>query len=307
MIIPLDTAKDKLAELLKINKLIIFVGAGISVVSGLPTWDGFLEKFIVFCENIPKEYPRVAKLQEVFNPSLIQSSHSERLQNPVHVATVMKSEIKKLPESIRKDIEDDFKRWFYDLFNDAEPNNNHKLIVETKFPYILTSNYDLLIEDASKESKIGLPSASFYEKERIAESIYQNHPLIIHVHGKFTDVIFDKIIFTSEDYAQIIKKAYPGFSFALQSLFLNHSALFVGYGASDPHLEDLIQEFSYWFDFNSDRNISRNYLVTKTERANIIVEKYKDKLRTDLITIDDYSCYDDLLNHLKVSCPNTPT
>ena len=47
-----------LSEELQNERLIAFVGSGISVDSGLPTWDGFLDSFIGFCRQTKKDYGR---------------------------------------------------------------------------------------------------------------------------------------------------------------------------------------------------------------------------------------------------------
>jgi hypothetical protein len=303
MVTPLNDALEPLADLLRQNKLIIFVGAGISRKSDLPTWDGFLDKFIDFCDELKNIYPNNLEIVSIFNDTLIKSSRIEKSGNPARVATVLKSRFQELSSPLRENVEKDFQRWFFNLFSHATPNNSHRLIAQTNYPYILTSNYDTLIEEAYKEFGLIPVAASFHESNKIAENIYQRNHLILHIHGSYSDVLSDKIIFTSEDYTQIIKKDYPGFSFAIQSLFLTHSVLFVGYGGSDPHMEDLIEEFSYWFGFSNSQGNSQNYLVTRKANINIIMEKYKERVRTNLVTIDDHSDCDILLEYLKNACP----
>ncbi len=298
----LEEAKQQLTPLVQSGRLIVFVGSGISVDSGLPTWDGFLDKYIDFCKGLSSQY-KGYEIDRVIGHDLLADATTERFKNPVHVATVLKSKLTELPQNIRTNVENDFKRWFFGLFAAAIPNNKHKLITSTNYPYILTSNYDLLLEDAAK--LIGSPysSLSFFQKELIAEAIYLRTPAIIHVHGQCGDVVLNKIVLTSEDYVRVIKKGVPGFSFAVQSLFLTHSTLFVGYGASDPHLEDLIEEFAYFFDFPQTNNISKNFLVVTRERAGRILNDYKRRFRTELIVIDDFSEYEVLLKHLQQAGP----
>ncbi len=300
--IEIDEAKIILGELVKNKRLILFVGSGISKDSNLPSWEGFLDEFINFCNDLAHNY-NSKEISEIFEHDLIENASQEKGKNPVQVATVLKSKLDGLPENVRKSIEIDFKKWFFRLFINAKPNRKHELIVSTEYPFILTSNYDNLLEDAQK--KVGFPyhPLSFTDTRRIAESIYLDRPSIIHVHGECSDVLLDKIILTSEDYVRIIKKGYPGFSFAIQSLFLRHSALFVGYGASDPHLEDLIEEFSYFFGFPDTTNLSTNFLVVKREKAGRILNDYKKRMRTELIAIDDFSQYEDLLNYLYNCAP----
>ena len=300
--IELKEAKEKLGDLVSRGKLILFVGSGISIDSGLPSWEGFLDDFINFCRGLSKQYSQYA-INNIFQEDLFQNAEIEKSKNPVHVATVLKTKMASLPTNIRSNIENDFRIWFFSLFASAKPNEKHQFIASTDYPYILTSNYDLLLEESQKSFGSPYSSFSFYQKELIAEAIYQKMPSIIHVHGQYTDVILDKIILTSEDYIQIIKKGFPGFSFVIQSLFLNYSALFVGYGASDPHLEDLIEEFSYFFDFPNNPNFSKNYLVVTKKRAGKILDAYKQRMRTELVVIEDFEEYNELLKHLQNCSP----
>lgn len=301
----IDKAKKELSKLIKQKRLIIFVGSGISIDSGLPNWTGFLDSFIDFCKGLQRDYNN-QEIVKSFQSELFDDAHNEKIKKPAHVATVLKSKIAELPESIRSNIENDFRIWFFNLFATSKPNQKHEWIAGTNFPYVLTSNYDLLLETAAKNIGSPYASLSFHEKERIAEALYTKTPSIIHVHGKYQDVLFDKIIFTAEDYIRIIKKGYPGFSFALQSLFLNYSTLFVGYGASDPHLEDLMEEFSYYFDYTKSVNVSKNYLVVTRNRAGKILEDYKKRMRTELIVIDDFEEYNELLKYLSENHPRNP-
>lgn len=63
--------------------------------------------------------------------------------------------------------------------------------------------------------------------------------------------------------------------------------LFVGYGGSDPHLEDLTEELCYFFDFTAGKGMARNYLVVNKGSYGPILEHYKERMRTELIVVDD--------------------
>jgi len=299
----IDEATVTLCNLAKEGKLIVFVGSGISIDSGLPVWDDFLKKFIEFCKEIRTIYSRYPEVQDIFSDTLLDDAELQTRIHPTHVATVLKERIAKLPSRISTNVETDFKRWFFNLFSRALPNSQHQSIASTNYPYILTSNYDTLIEDAAKTVGAPYASLSFYEKGLIAEALYNQTPAIIHVHGTAYSAVLDNIIFTSEDYIRIIKKGEPGFSFAMQSLFLRYSTLFVGYGASDPHLEDLIEEFAYFFDFEDSANMSKNYLVVLRSKAKSIYNAYKKRMRTELIIIDNFPQYGQLLKSIQAAAP----
>ena len=306
----LDEGIETLSNELKSERLIAFVGSGISVDSGLPTWDGFLDSFIEFCRKVKSDYgPNpIDEIHKALPDELLANATEERSKRPAHVALVLKDALTKAPENFRSNIERDFQKWFYRSFDRADPNKKHHQIVSTRYPYILTSNYDLLLEEAQK--KIGTPYSTLSllsEKERVASALYLKQPAIIHVHGTYEDALFNKIIFTARDYIEIIKKAHPGSSFLLQSLFLNYSTVFFGYGASDPHLEDLMEELSYFLDFRKDATLPKNYLVVLKDKvaAGGIFEKYKSNIRTELIAIDSLKDYDTLLWKLNIAAPRT--
>jgi NAD-dependent SIR2 family protein deacetylase len=299
----IDEATVTLCELAKKGKLIVFVGSGISFKSGLPLWDKFLEKFIEFCKEQRTTYSKFPEVQNIFSDTLLHDAELQTKDHPTHVATVLKEQMAKLPTEISTNFQNDFRRWFVNLFSKAVPNSQHLSIVSTNYPYILTSNYDTLLEDAAKIVGAPYASISFYEKSLVAQSLYNQTPAIIHVHGNAYDAMLDKIIFTSEDYIRIIKKGEPGFSFAMQSLFLRYSTLFVGYGASDPHLEDLIEEFAYFFDFKNSDNMSKNYLVVHRNKAQSIFDAYEKRMRTELIVIDDFLQYEQLLKNIQAAAP----
>jgi hypothetical protein len=301
----IDEATDILCNLARNQQLIIFVGSGISIPppSSLPKWDAFLESFIAFCRDIRVTYAKYPEVQNIFTDDLLLDADSQKTVKPTHVATVLKERMTRLPKRIRTNVENDFKRWFFNLFSHAEPNQQHHWIASTDYPYILTSNYDTLLEDAAKAVGAPYASISFHEKGLLAEVFYNKLPAIIHVHGTAFDAVMDKVVFTSEDYIRIIKKGEPGFSFALQSLFLRFSTLFVGYGASDPHLEDLIEEFAYFFDFEESDHMSKNYLVVTRDKAKSIYDAYKKRMRTELVVIDDFKQYENLLKKINIAAP----
>lgn len=307
----LDQGIEVLSDELSNGRLIAFVGSGISVDSGLPTWDGFLDSFILFCREVKKEYGKGNgdAIDAMLPDHLLENATLERSKRPAHVALVLKDALVKAPENFRSNIQRDFQKWFYRSFDRAEPNKKHHQIVSTNYPYILTSNYDLLLEEAQKP--IGTPYTTLSllsEKERVASALYLKQPAIIHVHGTYEDALFDKIIFTARDYIEIVKKGHPGSSFLLQSFFVNYSTVFFGYGASDPHLEDLMEELSYFLDFKKDATLPKNYLVVLKEKVaqGGIYEKFKSYIRTELIAIDNLQDYNTLLWRLNSVAPRIP-
>jgi len=307
MILELNDAKPILAQLLLENNLTIFAGSGMSIDSGVPDWDGLLQNFMDMASNLPGINENDKKdLDKIISDA--KESQTQNRFDPIKVATVLKNKLNEINFEEYALARADYRSWVSKTFIDKIANNKHLSIVQTDYPFIITSNYDLLFERAALTSGYGELSSrtfAFFDELKIMSAIHQNKPCIIHVHGSASDLSIDKLIFTKEDYNKIILKKYNGFSFALKMLFTRYSTLFVGYGASDPHLEEVFEEISEFFpvDRNKQYPLPEAYLVTLRSKANTILDRWKDRVRTNLIIIDNYKQYDLILEHLKNAKP----
>ena len=135
-------------------------------------------------------------------------------------------------------------------------------------------------------------------------SIHNRNECIIHVHGAATGTLsglsIDELIFTKEDYNKMILKKYSGFSFALRMLFTRYSTLFIGYGASDPHLEEILEEVTDYFPIDADDiyPLPMSYLIVKEDKVDSILSRWKERVRTKIISIKDYSENNNILDAL---------
>ena len=303
MSIGVDEAIPQLQNILQQGKLVVFAGSGISVGSGLPTWDDLLVRFIDLYEKIEGLLPDDQKV-----PELLADAKTQASKYPTRVASVLKKRIKFIQEHLlpRKDINGIFKDFFgTKLFSGKSPNINHRLIVTTNYPFILTTNYDRLLEDAAEEAgciDLLASSFSFNEADKFASALYEGDPSIIHVHGDTNDVALDDFVFTAEDY-QSIRRKYSGFTVALQSVFVNYSVLFVGYGGSDPHLEDFVEEMSYLLGWSKLTNLPTYFLPLLKGKTGDVLNEYKKTLRTDIIVLENYDEITKLLDALQKTSP----
>lgn len=254
MSLDVNAAKVQLTNLLAEKRLTIFCGSGISIdsPSNLPDWDGLLKMFIEFCETaIPPS------IDQNWN-SIISDAKGQYKKYPTRVASILKDRLTNYDKINSLNIMKSFNKWLIRILN-SQPNNNHKYIVSTNYSHILTSNYDNLLEDAASLegfSDLSMRNYSFNDAGKFASSIYDNKPSIVHIHGDVGNIVLEDFVFTQEDYIKI-KNKYSGFTLALQSLFIHNSILFVGYGASDPHLEDLIDELTEDIKWSNSINLPR--------------------------------------------------
>jgi hypothetical protein len=298
-----DEGLLELVPLIKAGKLIIVTGSGISIAppSNLPDWDGLLRGFIDFCQT------QVVPLLDAADDfrDVVAEAVRQRERYPIRVASVLKQKLLDREMSRRFRLEPKFQAWMSRIFASAVPNENHRVIVRTKYPFILTSNYDELLSDAATLEgfhMLGARAFTYRESGHIAAAIYDDDPCIIHLHGRSSEANLNRIVFTAQDYVEI-KRRHPGFTVAVQTLLLRYSTLFVGYGSSDPHLEDLLEEIVELFSDGQSLTYPRAFILLREDKADKVFVKYKSQFRTDVVKIADYSETPSFLGRLQAEAP----
>ena len=303
MSISLEEAKTELEGLLAKNKLCIFAGSGISVPapSCLPTWDQFVDKYIDICREVNEMADRTMKFEEI-----LADAPRYKTKSAVNTLTVLKDKIRYCKKhGMSTTIYDDMMN---ELFMGREINEYHKTIVNTRYQYILTTNYDTLLDKAARLQKhydLLKRSYSYKDLQKISEAIYTGEPAIIHIHGIATEVVLEDFILTADDYKQIRDKN-KGLRTLLNILFMNYSMLMVGYGASDPHLEDVIEDINLsfgWFNTDDILNLPMYYLVIKKDKVSPIFDQLKNRNRTRIIAVDKHEDALELLKYLQSKYP----
>ena len=67
----MDEALPILKKVLSEGRLSIFAGSGISVESGLPAWDGFVDKNIEICEKLNESLDSCDQFTDIINDAKI--------------------------------------------------------------------------------------------------------------------------------------------------------------------------------------------------------------------------------------------
>lgn len=299
MIISPAAAMPILKELLSDNKLSVFAGSGISVDSGLPAWDGFIDKYIEICEQLNDSLDESLKFTEI-----IEDAKLRKTGNLIDIITALKEKVK-FCQASGADVgffDDDINKLFYS----ASHNEYHELIVSTLFRYIITTNYDNLLEEAAKKLKykdLLTRSYSYVDSQKLTAAIYSGKTAIIHAHGKIADLKLDQFVLTKQDYLNIMKHN-PGFRLIINTLFITTSVLFVGYGGSDPHFEDIIDDLNLSLSWTQNSTIlPKCYIMMKKDKVTPIREYLNDSNRVDIIAFDDYPQMKDFLRELRDAYP----
>jgi hypothetical protein len=208
-----DTYRE-LIDAIKNRNCVVFVGAGLSVKAGYPSWETLmksaLEKLRPYCDEGENttlknwlDAGEFLKIASFFRGKLSQFECTEFLKKT--------------------------------FINDSiKPTEDHTLIVNLPFPFIITSNYDKLIEDsysASHNNKA--PIVKTYKALDLGGLNIENRFYVLYSHGHIDDPV--SIVWTEQQYNDL-KHNNPAYQNFFNTLLSSKILLFVGYSLRDPDL-----------------------------------------------------------------------
>ena len=185
------------------NRLVIFVGAGVSMNSSVPSWNQLINRMKAKLPNEFSEETDALKIAQIYKDSRGHKEYMDKV----------------------KDIL---------LYNKAVPNPLHKSILALNPCHIITTNYDDLIEQ--ELSKEFLQYHIIREDKDIPQMACPN--TLIKMHG---DYVTDNIVLTEDDYYNY-KENFPLTRAFVQSLFASKLILFVGFSFADLNLKFILNE-----------------------------------------------------------------
>ena len=188
------------------NRLVIFVGAGVSMNSSVPSWNQLITRMKAELPNEFSEETDALKIAQIYKDSCGHKEYMDKV----------------------KDIL---------LYNKAVPNPLHKSILALNPCHIITTNYDDLIEQ--ELSKDFLQYHIVRKDKDIPQMTYPN--TLVKMHG---DYVTDNIVLTEDDYYNY-KENFPLTRAFVQSLFASKLILFVGFSFADLNLKFILNELKY--------------------------------------------------------------
>lgn len=200
----LDTSIKKIKEASENNKLVIFVGAGVSANSGMPTWNELIKEFAKDLGDF-----EVDKSPDLYM-KIPQYYFNERGE---------KEYFEKLNQIFRK------KKY--------KSNPIHKEIFKLKPTHIITTNYDTLLEEAAIEE-----GQFFHTVKHDLDLPYDNfNKTIIKMHGDFEN---RNIVLKEDDYLNYSSN-FTLIESYIKSLIATNTVLFIGYSVNDSNFNLIFQ------------------------------------------------------------------
>jgi hypothetical protein len=213
-----------LRHILTQEDCVLFIGSGISVWSGLPTWNGIIEKLAKFIEmdggnaNLVRE--------EAKKGDLLQAASYGFDKLTTH----------------------QIGRFIYDAcqYGIARPHEIHRKIIALGPRCYVTTNYDNLIEE----------SLRLWKPDRFFPNPVTNrhlHKMADIVHARSIDFIYkphgdagdiDSIILSREQYRQLLPQGERNVALeSLKTLMVSRPIVYLGYSLRDPdffYLRDIL-------------------------------------------------------------------
>lgn len=204
---------DELRESYKQGNVILFVGAGVSIGLGIPSWDDLISKIAEELDYDPEIYSTFGENLALAEYYRIKHGNLGKLRSWMDV-NWHASDIK------------------------IEKSKIHEIITNSNFPLIYTTNYDRWIENAF----------TYYEKPfhkivnigdftKAVDGISE----IIKFHGDFEDD--SSIVLDETSYFKRLEFETP-LDIKLRSDVLGKTVLFIGYSLSDINIRLLFYKLS---------------------------------------------------------------
>jgi hypothetical protein len=248
----------KLRKAREEDKLVIFVGAGVSKNSGIPTW-GELVK--CFAKEIP--YGKCRECNDRKSDCYTEC--------PKDVYNFSQDEYLKIPQYFYSTDRSKEKSRYREIINkvlniEAKPNPINNLIMALYPKHIITTNFDKLIEN-TQNPNLKMYKVITKDKELLTK-ISNNY--IIKMHGDINNL--KEVVLKESDYLTY-QQNHILVEIFIKTLLMDHTFLFVGYSLNDYNLKLIIS----WIE-----NIAKELKVGKNQRP-------KNFIISNMVIDDEYT------------------
>ena len=199
----------RLAGYARGGKLVPFMGAGVSMSAGAPSWKALLAALAMAAKLSDSEMQSLEKRGYLDQASILRSIYEERAERG---ASTFNQTIAGLVELRR-----------YGL--------TPALLASLGSREAITLNYDELFESASNDA--GVP------RSVIPDGAGEHDEWLLKLHGSVTNP--DSIVLTRDDYLGF-NASRNALSALVKATLMTHHLLFVGFGLADDHFHEILHD-----------------------------------------------------------------
>ncbi|EPO7715986.1 SIR2 family NAD-dependent protein deacylase [Klebsiella aerogenes] len=269
---------DSLIDELASRRCVIFIGSGASASAkkrngendvSPPTWAGLLKLLL---ERSPEDAIGSKENAE----SLLEK------QNYLDCAEILRTTC--LPRA-------EYNRCITQTFSGYEPTGVHKAVEILDQKVVITTNFDTLYESLCRQGqgRDGYSVIRYYDDGLVARMRSPTR-LIIKAHGCISEP--EKTILTKSDFFNARSK-YFGFFEALESIFLTHTILFIGYSVNDPEIQLILENNIITYP-----SANPHYATMSSGSHPSILAAFKNTNNIDILEYNPENNHEELLDSL---------
>ena len=255
----------------------VLVGAGASAGAGLPLWGALLEQMIT--EGVSHQVIRTNKAIE----------YRKLLANSAKYLMVA--------SGVKEDIRSYFDEFIQRVFKDSkrQPTDLHKALASLdKLQFVLTTNYDTLLERQYRQSDPDVSVCTFRDVGEIQRRLSKREFFILKAHGDAANP-GNGVILTELDYRNLLlhHRAYQSL---VSTMFTMFTMVFVGASMTDPEVVLLLR---YIADAFAPESGPRHFtLMAEEETTQVERDRWYKDFGVQVIPISKADNYADLTGFL---------
>ena len=256
------TAIKEIQKAQEDDRLVIFVGAGVSKNSGVPAWWDLIKKFAdelgySRCDTCKK---RTADCPEADCKDQYEYTQDEFLRIPEYY--------------YQQDTSENHADYFGLIQSTLHSDNGSNPIddeIFTVFPrHIITTNYDPLLEKSQSINSV-LYAVVTQDSDLLAEA---SDRYIIKMHGDLEKT--DTIVLKESDYIKY-EQEHPLICTFIKSLLVNHTFVFLGYSLNDNNLNLIIGWINYFSELHGIEARPANFWIDTKPATPFEQERLKNR------------------------------
>jgi len=255
----------------------VLVGAGASKGAGLPLWGELLTKMI-----------DSAVAHKVITP--------EREAEYRQLAT-RTDKFLMVASGLKDDLRGHFDQFIEETFITPKPAPtalHQALVALEELQFVLTTNYDTLLERAYRKRDDDVAVCSFTDAGEVQRRLSRREFFILKAHGDATK-LGNKIVLTDVDYRNLLfgQRAYQSL---LSAMFTMFTIVFVGASMADPEISLLL---SYIADsFSPNAGPTHYALMAAEDVTQVEKDRWFRDFKIQLITVSKQDNYAELTEFL---------
>lgn len=250
----------------------VLVGAGASAGAGLPQWDALLRLMVEeakACVDLPDT--KAAEYEALIAGGRFLTAAS----------------------GLKDDLGAFFADFIRKIFVEKKysPTDLHRALVGLdKLQFVVTTNYDTLIERAFRVKDDDVTVCTFKEAGEVRRSLSGREFFILKAHGDATKSGAG-IILTEQDYRNILFRE-PAYQHMLATMFSMYTMIFIGASMTDPELNLMLNYVSS--TFQPDSGPIHYAVMTKEEVTEVEKERWFKDFKIKVIAVSSADEYKEL-------------